>query len=250
MTDTTCSGVLAPDWSLPDGIAAFYTCRQGGSSLAPFDAFNLALHVGDDPMDVAANRALLPNSDRIAWLNQVHSARCVPISQDYFLSLEPAKADASISREKHLVCAVMTADCLPILIASKDASCVAAVHAGWRGLANGVLQNTLAALPCEPSNLSIWVGPHISQSHFQVGQEVKQALAQYASAFVKDAEAGKFRCDLFQIVQAICLHSGITDITNSDICTYANHQLFFSHRHAQHHQQQRTGRIVSGIYLR
>lgn len=243
------AAVLIPQWDLPSGVSAFYTSRCGGESLAPYDSFNLAKHVGDNPVDVASNRSQLPLSDRIAWLNQVHSSRCVAITDDYFVPLELAKADASFSRQSDVVCAVMTADCVPILIASKDASCVAAVHAGWRGLANGVLQNTLAALPSKSSNLSIWVGPHISQAHFQVGEDVKLALNQYENAFVADTAANKYRCNLFQIVQTICQSAGITDVTNSGICTYSDHQHFFSHRYAQQHLHSQTGRIVSAIYL-
>jgi hypothetical protein len=249
MIEQHSAAILRPEWVLPEGVNAFYTNRHHGSSLAPYDSFNLATHVGDDPMDVHCNRQMLPLSDQIAWLNQVHGSRCLPVNQDYFLPLEPAKADASFSKQQNVVCAVLTADCLPILIASKDATCVAAVHAGWRGLASGVLQNTLKALNCPSDNLSVWVGPHISQAHFQVGKDVKDAFVDNADAFVSDGLSGKFRCDLFAIVDAICSSMGISEVVNSNICTYTNYQDFYSHRHAQHSSQTTTGRFVSGIYL-
>ncbi|TRY29495.1 peptidoglycan editing factor PgeF [Aliiglaciecola sp. M165] len=250
MTEQLATSVITPHWQLPEGVCAFYSNRNGGDSETPYDSNNLALHVGDDSNDVISNREFLPMSERIAWLNQVHSSRCVKVTDDYFLSLEPAKADASFTSQKATVCGVLTADCAPILIADQSASCVAAIHAGWRGLASGVIQNTITALPVTPESLTIWVGPHISQTHFQVGEDVKSAFEQYPEAFVEDKQAGKFRCSLFAIIETILHSMHVPDVINSGICTFEQHNAFFSHRHAQNNNVSHTGRFISGIYLK
>lgn len=240
--------ILVPEWELPKGVKAFYSSRHGGESLAPFDSFNIATHVDDDPMDVDFNRQQLPLHDRIAWLNQIHSTRCVEANSQYFLSLEAAKADAIYSRLPNVVCAVMTADCLPILIANKYSDCIAAVHAGWRGLAGGILQNVIKMLGCDPKDLTIWVGPHISQKNYKVGQELVSAFSAFSHAFDVDTK-GDYFCNLFAIAESIAQSLGVKEVFNSDICTFDNHKDFYSHRHASNLNQPITGRFVSGIYI-
>lgn len=249
MTEQLTTSILTPEWDLPKGVSAFYTQRTGGCSKAPFDSNNLALHVGDNANDVYINRESLPQSERIAWLNQVHASRCVMINDEYFLGLEPAKADAGFTTQKSTVCAVLTADCVPILIADKNASCVASIHAGWRGLASGVIQNTIAAMPVLPETLSVWIGPHISQANFQVGEDVKSSFKQHSKAFENDVVDGKYRCSLYQIIQSILNTLNISDVVNCEICTYEKHDTFYSYRHAQKNGEVQTGRFVSGIYL-
>lgn len=240
--------ILVPEWELPKGVKAFYSSRHGGESLAPFDSFNIATHVDDDAMDVDFNRQQLPLHDRIAWLNQIHSTRCVEANNQYFLSLEPAKADASYSRMPNVVCAVMTADCLPILISSKNSECIAAVHAGWRGLAGGVLQNTIKMLGCDTKDLTVWVGPHISQKNYKVGQELVRAFSAFSHAFDVDTK-GDHYCSLFAIAESIALSLGVKEIVNADICTFDNHKDFYSHRYVSNLSKPITGRFVSGIYI-
>lgn len=249
MTEQLVNSVLTPDWELPTGVSAFYTDRNGGYSEAPYDTNNLALHVGDNANDVQSNRESLQLYERIAWLNQVHSSRCIKVTDEYFLSLEPAKADASFTTQNSTVCAVLTADCVPILIADKNATCVAAVHAGWRGLASGVLQNAIAALPVAAESLTVWIGPHISQPNFQVGEEVKSAFTQFSEAFVQDEIAGKYQCSLAKIIDSILHSLQVQDVTHSGICTFAQHEQYYSFRHAKQHGQAQTGRFASGIYL-
>ncbi|WJG08403.1 peptidoglycan editing factor PgeF [Aliiglaciecola sp. LCG003] len=252
-TKLTTENVIKPNWALPDGVNAFYTNRLNGVSRQPYDSFNLATHVGDHSARVEANRSRLPLANKIAWLQQVHSSRCISLSEQYFLSGETAKADASMTQNKQLVCAVMTADCLPILITNQAATCVTAVHAGWRGLANGVLQNSIKAMQCPTDTLTLWVGPHISQQHFEVGEEVKQAFTGYPNAFIHVANSltgvAKYQCSLIEIVTAICESLGLSQIHSENICTYQNHQLFYSHRHGQHNGAAQTGRFISAIYL-
>lgn len=248
MSEIAKQSILVPDWDLPPGVKAFYSSRHGGESLSPYKSFNIANHVGDDPMDVDFNRQQLPMHDHIAWLNQIHGTRCVEADSQYFLSMEPAKADASYTSLANVVCAVMTADCLPILLAAKDASCVSAVHAGWRGLASGVVQNTMTMLDSDPSNITMWVGPHISQKHYEVGEDVKQAFAAFDFAFSQKSE-DSYYCNLFAITQAIAHSLGVKDVVNSQICTYEQKLDFYSHRYASQHGKPATGRFVSGVYI-
>ena len=238
------------DFPFPKGVNAFYTSRRFGVSKAPFDSFNIALHVGDQNQDVLDNRSCLPKAESIAWLQQIHSARCIEVTNDYFLPLETDKADASYTSLANTVCAVMTADCLPILICDQDATCVAAVHAGWRGLASGVIQNTIGKLPVSPERLLIWVGPHISSAHFEVGDDVRQHFSNYTNAFKPSDSANKYLCDLFVIAKQIAKSMGIVHVFGGNLCTYSNPSEFFSHRRAVHNGASQTGRMLSGIYLK
>ncbi|MDO6709925.1 peptidoglycan editing factor PgeF [Aliiglaciecola sp. 2_MG-2023] len=250
MTEAVLSSpIRTPHWTLPEGVKAFYTTRKMGVSQPPYESNNLAMHVGDNPADVQFNRDALPCADSVAWLTQVHGIRCIRITKDYFLPLEVAKADASFTTERKSVCAVMTADCMPILVANTAGTCVASIHAGWRGLANGIIENTIAAMNCEPGALTVWIGPHISQRHFQVSEDLRKVFAQYPEAFVKDTVKGKYLCSLAQIAREKCHSIGVGSFVESGICTYVHHGDFYSHRYAQHHGQAQTGRFVCGIYL-
>ena len=176
--------LIEVDWPAPDNVLAYSTCRKGGFSQQPYDSLNLGLHVGDKPQTVRANRALLPMTKSMVWLNQTHSAICTQLSQAHQDSGQVMDADASFSLEKNLVCAVMSADCLPILLCNQQGTCVAAIHGGWRGLANGIIENTLKQLPCAPDQLMAWLGPAISQQNFEVGMEVKRAFPGQDRAFI------------------------------------------------------------------
>ena len=219
------------DWH--STVLAGYTTRDGGCSPAPYHSFNLGAHVGDDPRNVERNRATLlgclgPRCS-VAWLAQVHGSGVVEAAP----APAPAIADASWTARRELACAVLTADCLPVLIAARDGSVVAAAHAGWRGLAAGVLAATVAALPVAPQALQAWLGPCIGPCHFRVGPEVRAAFAaathpQLDAAF-RDSAQGCF-ADLRLLGRAQLRRAGVTDIALSDACTACDPDRFYSFR--------------------
>jgi YfiH family protein len=221
------------EWSLPPGVHAAFTTRIGGASTAPWDSFNLAAHVGDDPARVEANRVrlteLLALPDSPFWLEQVHgtdvlnpaaqSGRCV--------------GDASITDTAGKVCVVMVADCLPVLFATRDGGRVGAAHAGWRGLAAGVLERTVSALAAPAHELKAWLGPAISREHFEVGPEVRAAFlatdAGAADCFEANAR-GRWQADLAGLARRRLAALGVTDVSGGEWCTFADGKRFFSHR--------------------
>lgn len=249
---------IEPDWPAPAGVFALSTTRQGGSSLPPFDSFNLAQHVADDPALVAANRALLaralPAESQVHWLHQVHGVRVVQAGQGAVCP----EADASWSEQAGAVCAVMTADCLPVLFCSRSGDRVAAAHAGWRGLLGGVLEATLEALAAPPGEMLAWLGPAIGPAAFEVGAEVRDAfLAAQGADQQADhqaiehcfqpstARAGHYFADLYALARTRLTDAGITAIYGGDYCTYSDSQRFFSYR-----RDGQTGRMASLIMLR
>lgn len=238
---------FTPDWNLPEGVVAVSTDRRGGVSQPPFDGFNLGSHVGDDPGSVCLNRERLrqglqlPNEP--VWLEQVHGSRVVTLP-----SSEPApRADASYSNIPGQVCTIMTADCLPVLLCHRDGGQVAAAHAGWRGLCDGVLEQTVARFSGEASDLLAWIGPAISAEAFEVGPEVRdQFIAQdpeARSAFVARGE--KYLANLPQLASQRLSALGLTQITQSELCTYSEPENFFSYR-----RDGRCGRMASLIWIR
>ena len=235
---------LTPDWPAPAGVHACVTTRAGGVSLPPFDSLNLGDHVEDDPLAVAANRQVLVDAlgCRPAWLQQVHSAdvveadsRCVPT------------ADASWTATPGTACAVLTADCLPALFCDRAGTRVAAAHAGWRGLAGGVLENTVAALGIEPAELLVWLGPAIGPQSFEVGAEVREAFVavhtEAQRAFVPSANAGKFMADLYALARIRLAASGVNAVYGGGLDTFSDPR-FFSYRRAA-----RTGRFASLVWI-
>jgi YfiH family protein len=249
-------GYIQPDWPAPNNIRAFTSCRSGGFSQPPYDSFNIAQHVGDDQYLVNKNRQLLPNHQNFIWLNQTHSNICIDLDESRALAELP-QADACFSVRESQVCAVMTADCLPILFCDQQGSCVAAVHAGWRGLADGVIENTVSKMPVSAKTLMAWMGPAISQRHFEVGKEIKERFADYPQAFSRSSQVveDKYYANLYQIAEQKMLALGITQVFGGKYCTYQQEDLFFSHRRATHQSSNEpntaatTGRIVSAIYL-
>jgi YfiH family protein len=240
-------------------VNAFTSCRGGGFSLPPYDSFNLAQHVGDEQNLVNKNRLLLPNYQNFTWLNQTHSNICLDLDLDLSGSVADTTphADACFSSRKNQVCAVMTADCLPILFCDQQGTCVAAVHAGWRGLADGVIENTVSEMPVNSKSLMAWMGPAISQQYFEVGVEIKQTFIDYPQAFCQNnhTDENKYFADLYYIAKQKMLALGITQIFGGEYCTYRQADLFFSHRRVTHQAAMgktpiaTTGRIVSAIYL-
>ena len=229
-------GLLEFEWRLPPGVRAAFTTRQGGVSGAPWDSFNLGAHVGDAHEAVVANRARLTSMLSLrsepAWMSQVHGVDVFDLDKAGDL-LAPPTADAVITHERGRVCAIMVADCLPVLFVSRDGSRIGAAHAGWRGLAAGVLEKTVAALGVPGSQLSAWFGPAISRDHFEVGDEVRSAFvandAGAASAFEKNAR-GKWQADLVALAKRRLGAVGVTDVSGGEWCTFADRERFFSHR--------------------
>lgn len=226
--------------------------RVGGFSKSPFNSLNVAKHVSDDELIVDKNRDLLPNHENITWLTQTHSTTCVNLDIPQPLNIE---ADASYSSIKNQVCGVMTADCLPLLFCDVKGEIVAAVHAGWRGLAGGVIENTIAAINVDSSNIMAWLGPAISQANFEVSKDVKDAFYQYPQAFISSHVNGKYLLDLYLIAKQKLSACGINKVYGGGFCTYQQSDLFFSHRRTTHNLSigdigpATTGRMVSAIYI-
>ena len=242
-------GLLIPDWGgerAPPGVRALVTTRTSlqGRSVAPYACCNLAGHVGDDPAAVAANRAqlraLLPAEP--LWLNQVHGVVVASAETD----APGVDADASVARSPGRVCAVLTADCLPLLLAARDGAVVAAAHAGWRGLADGVIEASVAAMGRPGGELCAWLGPAIGPAAFEVGDEVRAAFCRHdaraAAAFVAHG-AGKWLCDLYALARQRLAALGVTQVSGGGLCTCGDAQRFYSYR-----RDGTTGRMASLIW--
>lgn len=240
------------DWPLPENISAAFTTRVGGVSVAPFASFNLATHVGDDVASVSKNRALLKQlaclPDEPQWLEQQHTDIAVNLAD--LSGHETPIADASWTNQAGKVAVVMTADCLPILVAAQDGSLVAAIHAGWKGLADGIVIKTIQQLPTEIEKLTAWIGPAISQDHFEVGEDVYQAFLQqsqdYQGYFKKSSnQAGKYYADLPSIAEEQMKQLGVASVYKSGLCSFAMENNFFSYR-----RDGQTGRMASLIWIK
>lgn len=235
---------LRPDWPAPSRVRALVTTRLGGVSEAPFDTFNLGDHVEDDGEAVAENRRRLCEATGAtpAWLAQVHSATAVeadPASQPV--------ADASWTDRPGIACTVLTADCLPVLFCDRAGTRVAAAHAGWRGLAAGILEETVDALGCPPATLLAWLGPAIGPLAFEVGPEVREAFvaaqAEAAAAFVDSANPGRYLADLYALARLRLAAHGVCAVYGGGFCTVGDPR-FYSYRRASV-----TGRFASLVWL-
>jgi YfiH family protein len=228
--------LLEFDWKLPRGIRAAFTTRLGGVSAAPCDSFNLAAHVGDAPGAVAANRArlraLLALPTEPAWLNQVHGSAVADLDTQA-VAEGVTTADAAITARAGKACVIMVADCLPVLFASRDGTRIGAAHAGWRGLAAGVLENTVAALALPAGELIAWLGPAISRQHFEVGAEVRDAFVAVdsgaAAHFAANAR-GRWQADLGGLARRRLAALGVGDVHGGEWCTFDDRARFFSFR--------------------
>lgn len=241
---------LRPDWpDAPDTVGALSTLRAGGVSVAPYDSLNLALHVGDDPATVLQNRALLRTQlpAEPAWLTQVHGNLVLDAAT---VQNAPA-ADASYTNQPGVVCAIMTADCMPVLLRDRLGTVVGAAHAGWRGLAGGVLENTISAMrKAGAEDLLAWLGPAIGPQQFEVGDDVRAAFAHLGSqadaAFVSVAgKPGKYLANLPQLARLTLAADGVTQVSGGDDCTVSDPQRFYSFR-----RDQVTGRMASLIWIK
>lgn len=236
---------IIPDWPAPPNVRALVTTRQGGVSLPPWDSFNLGDHVGDDPARVAENRkrlrARLPGEP--VWLRQVHGTRCV----DAGAVAPGTEADAAISRRPGVVCAVLTADCLPVLLCDDAGAVVGAAHAGWRGLLSGVIEATVAAMAIPAERLQAWLGPAIGAQSFEVGDEVRTQFMAHnlaAKAAFVAGNPGKWQCDIHLLARQRLAALGVRRIASADFCTVRDRERFFSYR-----RDGVTGRMASLIWL-
>lgn len=224
---------ISANWPAPTGIIAGCTTRMGGVSTAQYRSLNLGEHVGDDPGCVRENRRRMVSACELpaepAWLDQVHGKQVV-IDPPAAARLQ---ADAIVSRKSESVCAVMIADCLPILLVSGTGDEIAAAHAGWRGLASGVLEATVAAFDSGRADMLAWLGPAISQQYFEVGDEVKKAFTDHdpaaAQCFVGN-DRGRWQADLYGLARQRLVAAGIQQIYGGNYCTYADTRRFFSFR--------------------
>lgn len=247
---------LIPDWPAPANVAALSTTRRGGTSTAPYDdgngggGLNLGLHVGDDPDAVQANRALLRAvlPAEPAWLTQVHGAGVVDAAA---VVGQAAEADASMASGPGAVCAVQTADCLPVLLCDRAGTVVAAAHAGWRGLAGGVLENTVRTMRTRGAGeLMAWLGPAIGSDNFEVGEDVRAAFAERdprtAAAFhVRPEVPGKYLADIYLLARQALAAAGVNAVYGGDRCTVRERECFYSYR-----RDRVTGRMASLIWIR
>lgn len=241
--------VINPNWNVPKNIHAFTTTREGGVSLAPYFSFNLGDHVGDNKSAVKTNRTLLVEKLGLPqtpiFLTQTHSTQVIHLPY----SGQNLEADAVYTNVPHQVCAVMTADCLPVLFTTASGNEVAAAHAGWRGLCDGVLEETVKYFQAKPEDIIAWFGPAIGPTAFQVGIDVvKQFVAvdeKAKLAFQPDAiEEGKYLGNLYQIATQRLNNLGITQIYGRNHCTFNEKELFFSYR-----RDNQTGRMASVIWF-
>ncbi|WP_417615859.1 peptidoglycan editing factor PgeF [Oceanisphaera sp.] len=242
--------LILPDWPAPASVFSAQSTRGGGVSPAPFASLNLGAHVGDNPANVEANRARLaaclslPSAP--VWLEQVHGTRVLTLPDE----TGNLTADAVVSRTPGQVCSIMTADCLPVLFCDQAGSVVAAAHAGWRGLAAGILEATLQAMAVDPATVLVWLGPAIGPGAFEVGGEVRAAfithssLAEHAFMPVGNPQDDKWLADIYQLARLRLIAAGVRQFYGGDYCTHTDAARFFSYR-----RDQATGRQASLIWL-
>ena len=240
--------LIIPDWPVPRNVKALQTTRIGGVSQSPYASLNLGAHVNDDPLAVASNRQLLSSflPTEPVWMNQVHGTRVLDAARSACLE----DADASFSKITNVVCVTMTADCLPVLLCDQSGTVVAAVHAGWRGLCDGVIEATIAQMGAEPKTILAWLGPAIGPQAFEVGAEVReQFLANDANAaHAFKAKGEKWLANIYRLAQQRLLNAQVNQIygggIDTDFCTFTDQTRFFSYR-----RDGMTGRMASLIWL-
>jgi len=239
---------IVPAWPAPVNVHALVTTRQGGVSVAPYASLNLGDHVGDDPVAVAANRRILQASlpAQPVWLKQVHGRGIVVADH----ATGVPEADGSVARKAGVVCAALTADCLPVLLCDRAGTVVAAVHAGWRGLADGVVEAAVKAMTVEAGEILAWLGPAIGPQAFEVGGEVRQIFMANdpaaEAAFIPSpcAGAGKWLADIYLLARQRLARIGVSQVYGGKYCTHAEAERFFSYR-----RDGVTGRMASLVWL-
>ena len=249
-TQDLTSTFITPNWPAPANVHAIQTTRAGGVSLAPYASLNLGVHVNDNALAVAQNRQLLSPylPSEPVWINQVHGIKAI----DAAITACATEADAAYTIKANTVCVTMTADCLPVLLCDQTGSIVAAAHAGWKGLLDGVLESTvqsmLLSMPnLATQNLMAWLGPAIGPQAFEVGSEVREAFmavdANAALAFRPIAN-NKWLCDIVQLARQRLNTIGISQLYGGDLCTYTDAVRFFSYR-----RDNVTGRMATIIWF-
>lgn len=243
--------IIVPDWTAPINVKAYSTTRLGGFSSAPYDSFNLGDHVGDDPACVHKNRTHLKKIISLPaeplWLTQVHRTDILNLDQHDNASFT---ADGSMTTQSGKICTIMTADCLPVLLCDRNGTCVAALHAGWKGLAAGILQKGVEMLPAEPNELMAWLGPCISAYHYEVGDEVRQAFANKEmmaqQGFRPSEKQGHWYMDMYVLARLFLEGAGLNrnSIYGGGFCTFKDSERFYSYR-----RDGKTGRMASLICL-
>jgi polyphenol oxidase len=264
--------LILPDWPAATNVRAVMTTRAGGVSSPPWESLNLGVHVGDSTASVLENRSRVRKEARLpsepVWLEQVHGTTVVTLEPDAAAGADDAaagaedgaarsaqRADAAVTKYSGVVCAIQVADCMPVLFASREGSVVGAAHAGWRGLAGGVLDATISAMRVPPSDLVAWMGPAIGPKHFEVGTDVVEAFVQSAppehraqtqAAFTRIAQGpkDKWLCDLYTLARLRLAAAGIQHIFGGGWCTVAQAEQFFSYR-----RDGQTGRMAALIWL-
>ena len=243
---------LKPDWPAPDRVRAISTTRVGGVSVRPWDSLNLGSHVEDDPEHVQENRRRLAesiglDSDRIGWLNQVHGTEVVELTANNVG--QTVEADASYTRHPGIACAILTADCLPVILADREGTVVGAAHCGWRSLCGGVIENLVSEMAVAPETLQAWLGPAIGPDSFEVGPEVRDAFLDHdpkaVHAFTAEgARPGHFMADIYALATLRLNHLGVSNVTGGGLCTVKDSDRFFSYR-----RDGRTGRMATLVWL-
>ncbi|MFL6602961.1 MAG: peptidoglycan editing factor PgeF [Steroidobacteraceae bacterium] len=237
--------MITPEWPAPRRVRAAFTVRTGGVSLAPYDSLNVGAGIGDSAAAVAENRRRVRETLGLpgepVWLEQVHGVGVVELGTGH------AGGDASVTRGVGQVCAIRVADCMPVLFAARDGSVVGAAHAGWRGLAGGVLEATMGRLGVPASELIAWMGPAIGPKHFEVGEDVRAAFMAAdvgaASAFVASAR-GRWQCDLYALARRRLSGLGVSGIYGGGWCTFSQADRFFSYR-----RDGQCGRMAALIWI-
>jgi YfiH family protein len=236
---------IKPDWQLPEGLHAAVTLRSGGVSQGLYASLNPASHVNDAADAVLTNRAMIKQMLALpaepVWLQQVHGVDVVKADQVTDLP----EADASFTDQSGVVCAVLTADCLPVLFCGDQGAVIGAAHAGWRGLQVGVIEQTIAAMNCR--DLQVWLGPAIGPAHFEVGDEVREAFVSQnpdASVAFSATQAGKWLADIYQLARIRLANLGVEQVYGGGLCTVSDAQRFYSYRR----DGAATGRMASLIW--
>lgn len=236
---------IKPEWPVTKNIHAAVTLRKGGFSCNAFSSLNLASHVNDKPISVQKNRKLISQMLNLPtepiWLEQVHGNRVIKAKQ----TQQPIQADASYSDEAGIVCAILTADCLPVLLASTNGTKIAAIHAGWKGLLAGIISNTIHAIGS--AQVIAWLGPAIGANCFEVGHEVKDAFISkskiFSPAFCKKKDDTKYLANIYQLAMIELSSMGVTKMYGGNYCTVTDKENFYSFR-----RDGETGRMATLIW--
>lgn len=241
------SNLIVPQWPIAPGVGTCSSTRIGGVSQPPYHSLNLGAHCGDNLNHVEENRALIYAAANLPskpiWLEQTHGKKVLKLTGEPYAS---KRADASYSNTPGTVCAVMTADCLPVILCNQAGTEVAAAHAGWRGLCDGILEETVACFKDKPANILAWLGPAIGPDAFEVGPEVREAfMAVDANAEIAFRPADeKYYADIYTLSRQRLAKVGVENVYGGDRCTYSEVEDFFSYR-----RDRITGRMASFIWL-